>query len=141
MQATKLEKCIYDPATHTIWDVIVNGKTSIGAEDPEAYAAQVGGQIWDLNTAIEHEQNACKTAPARISRGEFLDALEVLPPMHWHSTGRIETFKSSEFYSGIVTAIYCRIGAEYWTFRDCATLSRADIVTRCVAARYGVSVS
>lgn len=59
------------------------------------------------------------TAPEQITESDFLDALNVLPPMRWGRWLGVESFRISELYSGNITTIYARTpDGQYWKFRD-----------------------
>lgn len=80
-----------------------------------------------------HEQ-AWRQAPQRITRQDYIDALEVLPPSGWvHGEGN-ESFKCCERLSGKMTNIYARIGDTYYQMVDAITMRHADIIAACAAA-------
>jgi hypothetical protein len=77
---------------------------------------------------------AVRTEPVEITRQQYLDALEVLPPLDWEGRRGCESFKLSEFYTSNVTSIYARRGHRYFTFRAVATLSHQEIMARLPGA-------
>jgi len=74
---------------------------------------------------------AARTDPVEITDQEYIEALEVLPPLDWHGGRGKESFKSSEFFVSNITSIYVNLGTRYFTFRDVATLSHQEIMSRC----------
>lgn len=57
------------------------------------------------------------TDPAEITKADFCDALEVLPPVNWTNAGGFEHFRMSEHYTGPITTQYGRIGEKYLSKR------------------------
>jgi hypothetical protein len=49
----------------------------------------------------------------KITETEFWEALEVLPPLQWHTVERLERFLMSEFYSGVMTTQYAQYNNNY----------------------------
>jgi hypothetical protein len=84
------------------------------------------------------EELAC-TAPQEITRVQWVEALEVLPPDCWEQRGPFESFQCSERFTGRVTATYLRRGMRYWTFRGVHGMGIEAIietVRRHLAATY-----
>jgi hypothetical protein len=79
---------------------------------------------------IALQAKALTTQPEQITEREYIDALEVLPPLHWHRQGGASSFKFVEFYAGNITWIFVHIGSQHWKFRGDADLSHDDIVQR-----------
>ena len=90
-------------------------------------------QIITVDEFKRHHDAALKTAPEVITAEQFNDALEILPPLGWVRDGTRESFKLCEMYSGNITDIYARIGADYYRFRDVASLPHAEIMGRIAA--------
>lgn len=65
---------------------------------------------------VDEFYRAQASEPVEISRDAFIDALECLPPQGWIRAGDSESFKFLEHWSGPITTIYVRIGADYWKF-------------------------
>jgi hypothetical protein len=90
-----------------------------------------GGRIMTSTDAAELRERAMIDATVRsISGAAFDEALGILPPEDLVISGRDATFKSSEHWSGRVTAIYARIDGECFTFKDLCTLEHHEIVSR-----------
>ncbi|PIJ56690.1 hypothetical protein BOM23_15510 [Erwinia sp. OLMDLW33] len=72
------------------------------------------------------------TPVKEIDEARFTDQLEVLPPEDWQypGKGQGQSFKSSEYWSGDVTAIFAHVQGRFFEFRDRCTLSHQDIVAR-----------
>jgi hypothetical protein len=71
---------------------------------------------------------ALTTQPSTITKAQFMEALEVLPPLDWVRDGHYESFKSEERFSGKITAIYARTHGVYWSFRGLDSLSHDQII-------------
>lgn len=76
------------------------------------------------------EQSFCH-GPQQTTKERFWDMLEVLPPVGWKTTESGESFKLSERTSGLITAIFCRIGDNYFELYDKITLGHDEIIKRC----------
>ena len=87
-----------------------------------------------LRTAFLHrareQEKKCITPPQRITADAFFEALGALPPEDWQRRGHSESFKMSEYYTGQVTTIYSRIGNNFYTFRDMASLTHEQIIAK-----------
>ena len=82
------------------------------------------------------------TAPEQITESDFLNALNVLPPMRWGRWLGVESFRISELYSGNITTIYARTpDGQYWKFRDNAYMSGEDIAYKAMAAANALTVT
>lgn len=75
-----------------------------------------------------------RTRPMEISRGEWLDALEILPPLNWRNLGAFECFVCSEAITGRMHRIYVRVRDTYWTFIDDRDLSVQRVMDRIAEA-------
>lgn len=73
--------------------------------------------------------------PVMISENKFIEMLGCLPPMKWNNRGHTETFMMSEFMSGRITGIYCRIGAVFFSFFGICSLTHDEIVAKCMVTR------
>lgn len=99
---------------------VMDGKTQ--AELSQEHGREV--LIADLDAYALIEENLYKTEPRQITEGEFIQALEVLPPLQWCRHQGVESFRWTEFYSGNITSIFVRHpNGTCWTFRDNAFLS------------------
>lgn len=84
--------------------------------------------------ALLQESVSC-TDPVEITAEKFDEMLNVLPPMKWCRGESAESFMMSEFMTGRITGIYCRLGGRYFSFYGLCTMSHVDIVAKCAAAR------
>lgn len=73
--------------------------------------------------------------PVEITEDEYVDALEALPPLQWRRGDYAETFKMSEFLSGSITGIYCRLGRRYFCFNADVKTPHDQIVAKCEAVK------
>lgn len=74
-------------------------------------------EMVDLDEFSEMVDDRNVTDPVEITEEQYIDALEVLPPMDW-VMGETSSFYMSEFYSGSVTSIYVARGGRYFKYRD-----------------------
>lgn len=84
-----------------------------------------------IDTAIERMDAAFRSPPVEITAERFWEMLEVLPPVAWKRGADTESFKLSEFTSGAITQIFCRIDERYFELSDNVTLPHDEIVRRC----------
>lgn len=84
---------------------------------------------WDKASDLMDEKNRL---PVReITRDDFWEMLEVLPPNGWKQAPGCESFKMSEHWSGNIIGIYARIGDRYFTLRDNCFMKHEEIIRRC----------
>lgn len=77
---------------------------------------------------LDIEERESISAPKEITFEEFMDGLEILPPIGHVMYSSTESFKWSEFLCGRVTRVYCRIEKRYFCMENIATLRHDDIV-------------
>ena len=65
-----------------------------------------------------------------ITKDQFMEAFEVLPPKFWRKEVNSESFMSLEHSYGSVTQIYVRVKGAYYKFKDVCTLSHKEILTK-----------
>ncbi|MDD4937136.1 MAG: hypothetical protein PHT60_15340 [Acidiphilium sp.] len=106
------------------------------AELAEEYPGVVLG---DEDSFIEQQERALSTDPKEITETQFMDALEMLPPLHWMNHGAGESFKCPEFIAGNITTIYARLNGRYWSFQGVATLPHVAIMERIARAEAGTA--
>ena len=108
-----------------------HGKTQ--AELSQEHGREV--LIADLEAYALIEENLYKTAPRQITEDEFIQALEVLPPLQWCRHQGVESFRWTEFYSGNITSIFVRQSSgTCWTFRDNAFITTDAILAKVAEA-------
>lgn len=90
-----------------------------------------GAIIGELDTFTAEKEARLRTDPVEITRDQWTEALEVLPPLDHQYDGRACTFKCMEMLSGRITSVYCRIGSRCFTFTDVASIPHAEIVAKC----------
>jgi hypothetical protein len=89
----------------------------------------------DLASYTDMAEEAYTTLPTQITEREFIDALNMLPPMRWGRHLGLESFRCSEFYSGNITSIYARqSNGTCWTFRDNAYMTPQAILDKIMEA-------
>lgn len=104
----------------------------------QAELTQERGQevlMTDLASYTDMAEDSYTTQPEQITEREFIDALNMLPPMRWGRHLGLESFRRSEFYSGNITSIYARDAQGVcWTFRDNAYMTPQAILDKIQAA-------
>ncbi|MEI2630579.1 hypothetical protein [Erwinia aphidicola] len=130
------EKVFYSPSLFIGWHAVrVSGKWRTRADGRTLGELR---QTWpDMVLVKLSEYQALSAArhctPVKeIDEARFTDQLEVLPPEDWQypGKGQGQSFKSSEYWSGDVTAIFAHVQGRFFEFRDRCTLSHQDIVAR-----------
>lgn len=104
----------------------------------QAELTQERGQevlMTDLASYTDIAEESFTTQPKQITEQEFIDALNILPPMRWGRHLGLESFRCSEFYSGNITSIYARqSNGTCWTFRDNAYMTPQAILDKIMEA-------
>jgi len=59
-----------------------------------------------------------RIAPHPITKKEFIEAIEVLPPEQWVTTPDTESFAMCEYWTANITSMYCRIGRNCYHLKD-----------------------
>lgn len=90
--------------------------------------------VGEYSELLKQQEQQYITAPQRIDRESFIEALEVLPPLDWTTRNATMTFKSSEFYSGQITAVYARLDGMHYSFRDVASIQHEAIIEKVKAS-------
>ena len=77
------------------------------------------GEIMDLDQACDMIEEALATTYSKpwieISKEDWWDALECLPPLRWQKIQGVEFFQMSEMMHSHYTAHYARINGKYYT--------------------------
>jgi hypothetical protein len=137
-----MTQAFYQPNAATIIDfAIERGGILRGGFSNETLeqiqARYPGAVLGDLEAFIATKEARLRTEPTPITAEQWMEALEVLPPMKWTGHAGAESFMCAEMFSGRVTDIYCRLIARgsqhYYTFRDVVSLTHEQIVARCEA--------
>lgn len=85
-----------------------------------------------LGPVVEQSDDHFRAPPVEITQERYIEMLEVLPPDDWRGVGSAEeSFKLSERTSGIITAIFCRIGERYFEMSDSVFMKHDEIAKRC----------
>lgn len=70
--------------------------------------------------------------PTVITKKQWWDMLECLPPQDWKRYATSESFRMCEYTTDNITGTYCRIDEVYYGFTDVDTLSHEQIVELCL---------
>ena len=110
LEGSKYAKTIIDKDT-LICPWTAQTKEDLLAEEPdleflewEEFSKRV-----DKNTVTE---------PQEITKEEFLEALNCLPPLHWYVTSTFECFHMSEFLVSHYTATYAHTAHRFFMWTD-----------------------
>ena len=98
-----------------------------------------------VNANSVYEADKYTSDPRPISKDEFWEALECLPPENWHRTPILgcyysESFRSCEYLTGAITSHYVAIAPDqdgevtYWSFTAECT-SHENAIARVIVAR------
>lgn len=127
-----LTHCFYVPGQTNIVDMAIQNEAG---EWVSLYSKQNLMQLRDERPEIvlgefdawfDQNEKSLISPPKEITRAEWWEALECLPPESWQNTGSGESFVMMEYYSGRITSIYVRLCDRYFTFRDVANLPHLD---------------
>jgi hypothetical protein len=139
MKLSDITHAFHQPGKPGIIDAVhpVTGLGCYSGETLEQIQARYpGAVVGEMDAIIEASDNHYRRPPVEISRERFWEMLGVLPPEGWHVFGESESFKLSEYTSGLITAIFARIGpddhrARFFEMQDSVTLKHDEIVRRC----------
>ncbi len=95
--------------------------------------------VTDRDTFCKMKEDSYVTAPKPITKEQFRDALECLPPLQWVRHLGVESFRFMERYTGSITTIYARTGDQYWEFMDRYNMSSDDLAQKVIAASKAAS--
>ena len=140
---TKLEEmCFYQPGKSGIIDTVRHGglialSYCAGESLQEIRSRYPGAVLMPLDEAYDlveavNRARLC-TGPKRITKELFQYGLCVLPPRDWQQREGEESFKIMELTCGQLTAIYCRIGDEYFALTEDVNTPHDKIVEMCKA--------
>lgn len=73
-------------------------------------------------------------APVEITKQQFWEMLEVLPPCKWTRSKGYEVFYVSEALAADIHAWHVRIGGRYWSLNRSRTRSPDSIISEVVTA-------
>jgi hypothetical protein len=127
-----LTHCFYVPGQTNIVDMAIQNEAG---EWVSLYSKQNLMQLRDERPEIvlgefdawfDQNEKSLISPAKEITRAEWWEALECLPPESWQHAGGGESFVMMEYYSGRITSIYVRLSERYFTFRDVANLPHLD---------------
>lgn len=97
-----------------------------------------GVSIIPVSEFVDMQNKACLTEPVQITEERFIEALEVMPPLHWVRRGADESFKFQERYSGNVTSIFVRLGKEFYTFNGMDNMTHDAIIAKVKTVAFAI---
>lgn len=104
-------------------------RSTIGGKSIDELQTEYPGcVITDLEAAVTATEDIMRSPPVEIDAETFRYCLEVLPPIDWTHKGGCETFKLSEYTSGIITTICARVGTKYYQMQDRVTMTHDEIL-------------
>jgi len=129
------DKVVYVPGAMNVIDFMVerSGEQRGGYSNEtleQIRQRHPGAIVGELDAFVVERDARLRTEPVEITPAQWIDALEVLPPLDHCYDGTACTFKCMEMFCGTITAVYCRIGGRCFTFNDDASIKHADIVKK-----------
>ncbi len=109
--------------------------TSCGQTLAQLQQVKPACELVTFEAALRAMNDAAKLPVQRISKDEYMEKLEMLPPLDWQFSAGYSSFKMMEMYSGNITDIYVKLGDEHFKLRDHVTLPHSQIMTRVSAFR------
>ncbi|MHA1220158.1 MAG: hypothetical protein ACTSQB_00315 [Candidatus Heimdallarchaeota archaeon] len=107
--------CVVDTKHMHIYNFFSEKKSATNKMDELNLAEGVENhEIMNFGTFLEKEKVFWITGEVhRITRSDFWNHLEILPPMNWKNDGILETFMMSEYMTGTFTEQYGSYCGEY----------------------------
>jgi len=141
------DQCFYVPGTEgrvpSIIDVCRTddqGRTVTyfhGMTLDELRKAHPRAELGNIEDVVRMKEDVLKSEPISITEDQYMDALEVLPPLDYQHKGNGNSFKMVERLSGRITTVYARMGDSYWCFNDVDTITHAEIMAKVARAIRG----
>lgn len=129
------DQVAFSRARKTVIDFVrSDGRTQIQGRTLEDLRAEYPDvSIEEFEVAYKAIES-CFIKPVRpVSAEQFIEALEVMPPLNWVRTEDSESFKSMEMTYGNVTRIWVRVGDHYFSLSDRRTLTHVQILQKVVS--------
>lgn len=136
MKISDIKRCFYEPGKPGIIDA-VHPNTGRGVYSGETLEqiqeANPGAVEGDFAAVCDCQADYWRRPPVAITAERFEEMLCVLPPEDWEQGSDWEVFKLTERTSGTVTAIFCRLGEQFFELADCFLTPSDEIVSKCRA--------
>lgn len=127
-----MPQVVYSLTTRSfITNMKSNGRTSAGLTIDDIRTHYPDAQVASTQVAQAALEAAFCEEPVEVDWSIFMEKRDVLPPMGWVRRSYCESFKLSERTFGNVTAIFVRIGKQFFRMRDRETLTHDEVVARC----------
>lgn len=127
--------CFFDPVRMVTIDVInpTTGRGVYGKSDLAEARARYGDQVVvaDIEECHDVISDHHRSDPVEISKEDWWEMFEVLPPVDYVNWGKSQSFKMMERQYGSITGVYCRLGSQYFRFYDDIRTTHSDIVEKC----------
>ena len=133
-------RVIYKPGEHNIQSTTHVDKDGVervnftGGKTLDEYMAAKAGQGFEVMPydmaapMMEAAQLAEYCKPwQEITKEQWWDMLEVLPPEKWQTVNGVEIFRICEYTSGTITGHYARLGDRYFSANRDIRTDYADI--------------
>lgn len=142
-QVTVTNDVFFDPAGDQFGPVVIdavlsNGRGQYGGKSIEQLRHQYPlVRRCRVDVALQWIEDYHRTEPQEITRDQYWEMLEVLPPVGWKIYDSAESFKMSERLTGNITGIYARVGASnprYFTFYDSINMKHDQIIEKVQAS-------
>ena len=89
--------------------------------------------VGEVEGVVRNIELANTTSPKMIDKSQFIDMLDVLPPVRWVRNAVVETFQISEKITYNITSIYGRIGEVYMTYDGPCNASQQEVEAKFLA--------
>lgn len=136
MKISDIKRCFYVPGKPGIIDA-VHPTTGLGLYSGETLKQirerNPGAEEGDFSEVCSCQADYWRRPPVAITAERFEEMLCVLPPEDWEQGSGWEVFKLTERTSGTVTAIFCRLGEQFFELADCIYTPSDEIVSKCRA--------
>jgi hypothetical protein len=87
-------------------------------------------KIGTLDEYVELEEAHYRTDPVEITEEQYMNALNILPPVGFAKVDGVESFKFLEATCGRITTIFAQVGKRFFKFDDVCNMPASKIAER-----------
>jgi hypothetical protein len=127
-----MNKVVYLPNNHLIYDVVVGKTASYGESLSKIKKKYPDASVWTSKAAHEdiEKYHLCKPAE-EISEETYIEMLEVLPPMRWENTSIGEVFALQEPSYENIHLHFCKINNKHYRLLEKTSTAGKTILNKC----------
>lgn len=128
-----MSQVFFEPSTNSVIDFVGDdGLSELMRQNLDQIRERRKTEIIVISSeeAVKRCCDAAVEAPSEITREQFIDWLECLPPVKWRRGINSESFMISEARTYNVRQICVRIGKRYFGMVDYDTLEHDEIVAK-----------